>query len=225
MANMVTAEKLVAKGREIPDAAVVRYINSSADVKAESDIWCTSANAVKVIKGLDTDWVLFVPDQYLGHYVSTKTDKEMILWPGYCPTHTRIQAEDIVARKGEHPGAKVIAHPECRPEVIAMADAVPSTGGMCRFGRQTDANVIIVATEVGIIRRLSKESPDKKFIAASPKAVCPNMKKITPEKMLWALQDLAPEVRVAESIRVRARKAVDKMLQVGRVDEKTASLR
>jgi quinolinate synthase len=224
MANMITAERLIAKKKEVPDAAVVCYINSSADVKAESDVCCTSANAVKVIERLDTNKILFVPDQYLGHYISTKVDKEMILWPGFCPTHVKIQAEDIINQKREHPGAKVIVHPECRPEVIALADEVLSTGGMCRFAKQTDAKMIIVGTEVGIIHRLSKENPGKKFIAASPKAVCPNMKKITLEKVLWALQDMAPEVRVAEEIRVRAKRAVDKMLEIGRVEQKIASL-
>jgi quinolinate synthase len=223
MANMITAESLIAKRNEIPDATVVCYINSSADVKAESDVCCTSANAVGVIESLDTNKVLFVPDQYLGHYVSTKVNKEMILWPGFCPTHVRIQAEDIINQKGAHPHAKVIVHPECRPEVIALADEVLSTGGMCRFARQTDAKVIIVGTEVGIINRLSQENPNKKFIAASQKAVCPNMKKITAEKVLWALQDMAPEVRVAEKIRVRAKRAVDKMLEIGGVDQKIAS--
>jgi len=218
MANMITAERLIAKKREFPDAAVVCYINSSADVKAESDVCCTSANAVKVIESLDTNEVLFVPDQYLGHYISTKVDKEMILWPGYCPTHVKIQSEDIINLKSEHPGAKVIVHPECRPEVIALADEVLSTGGMCKFAKQTDAKVIIVATEVGIIHRLSKENPAKKFIAASKKAACPNMKKITLEKMLWALEDMAPEVRVTDEIRARAKRAVDKMLEVGRVN-------
>jgi quinolinate synthase len=224
MANMITAERLIVKKKEVPDAAVVCYINSSADVKAESDVCCTSANAVKVIESLDTNKILFVPDQYLGHYISTKVDKEMILWPGFCPTHVKIQAEDIINQKREHPGAKVIVHPECRPEVIALADEVLSTGGMCRFAKQTDAKMIIVGTEVGIIHRLSKENPGKKFIAASSKAVCPNMKKITLEKVLWALQDMAPEVRVAEEIRVRAKRAVDKMLEIGRVEQKIASL-
>jgi quinolinate synthase len=173
---------------------------------------------VKVIESLDNNEVLFVPDQYLGHYISTKVDKEMILWPGYCPTHVRIQPEDIINLKSEHPGARVIVHPECRPEVIALADEVLSTGGMCRFAKWTDAKLIIVGTEVGIIHRLSKENPDKKFIAASKKAVCPNMKKITLEKMLWALEDMAPEVRVTDEIRVRAKRAVDKMLEIGRVN-------
>lgn len=224
MANMITAESLIEKKKEVPEAAVVCYINSSADVKGESDICCTSANAVKVIESLETDKVLFVPDQYLGHYISTRVDKEMILWPGFCPTHVKISAEDIFNKKVQHPGAKVIVHPECRPEVIALADEVLSTGGMCRFAKETDAEVIIVGTEVGIIYRLSKENPDKKFIAASQKAVCPNMKKITLEKVLWALQDMAPEVRVAEDIRVRAKRAVDKMLEIGAVNQNTMSL-
>lgn len=217
MANMITAERLIAKKQEFPRATVVCYINSSADVKAESDVCCTSANAVKVVESLDANEILFVPDQYLGHYISTKVDKRMILWPGYCPTHARIQAEDITRLKIEHPDAKVIVHPECRPEVITVADEVLSTGGMCRFAKQTDAREIIVGTEVGIIHRLSKENPGKKFIVASKKAVCPNMKKITLGKMLWALEDMAPEVRVAEEVRVRARRAVDKMLEIGRV--------
>jgi quinolinate synthase len=216
MANMITAEKLIAKKRELPDATVVCYINSSADVKAESDICCTSANAVKVIESLDTNKVLFVPDQYLGHYISTMTNKEMILWPGFCPTHVKIQPEDIINQKSKYPNAKVIVHPECRPEVIALADEVLSTGGMCRFAKQTDAAVIIVGTEVGLIHRLSKENPDKHFIAASKKAVCPNMKKITLEKVLWALEDMAPQVILDEELRLRARRAVDRMLDIGR---------
>ena len=224
MANMITVERLIAKKGEFADATVVCYINSSADVKAESDVCCTSANAVKVIESLDTNKVLFIPDQYLGHYISTKIDKEMILWPGFCPTHVKIQAEDIINQKGEHPGVKVIVHPECKPEVIALADEVLSTGGMCRFATQTDSKVIIVGTEVGIIHRLSKENPNKEFIATSKKAVCPNMKKITLEKMLWALQDMAPEVRVTEKIRVRAKRAVDRMLEIGRTDQKMAAL-
>jgi quinolinate synthase len=224
MANMITAERLIAKKREFPDATVVCYINTSANVKAESDICCTSANAVKVIESLDTNKVLFVPDQYLGYYVSTKVDKEMILWPGFCPTHVRIQPEDIIYLKSEYPDAKVIVHPECMPEVITLADEVLSTGGMCGFAKRTVAKVIIVGTEVGIIHRLSKENPDKKFIAASRKAVCPNMKKITPAKVLWALQDMAPEVKVIEEIRIRAKLAVDKMLNTGRIDHKIASL-
>jgi quinolinate synthase len=135
MANMITAEELGKKRRELPDAAVVCYINSTAEVKAESYICCTSANAVRLIERLDGNEILFVPDQYLGHYISTKTNKNMTLWPGFCPTHVRIQSQDINRLRLEYPEAKVVVHPECRPEVIALADEVLSTGGMCRFAQ------------------------------------------------------------------------------------------
>lgn len=216
MANMITADKLVERKRELPGAAVVCYVNSTADVKAESDICCTSANAVKVVESLDADKILFVPDQYLGHYVSTMTDKEMVFWPGYCPTHLRIQPHDIIRLKKEHPQAKAIVHPECRPDVIALADEVLSTGGMCRFVRQTEAREIIVGTELGIIYRLRKENPHKQYIPVSEQAVCPNMKLITLEKILWSLEEMAPEVKVSREIRLRAKAAVDRMLEVGR---------
>jgi len=216
MANMITAEGLREKKEELPGAAVVCYINSSAEVKAESDVCCTSANALKVVESVDSDEILFIPDQYLSHYISTKTKKKMSFWPGYCPTHVRIQPQDIIKRKQEHPQAKVMVHPECRPEVIALADEVLSTGGMCRFAQQTSAKEIIVGTEVGIIHRLKKENPGKEFIPASEHAVCPNMKLITLEKVLWSLQDMAPEVKVPEEIRLRAKAAVDKMLEIGR---------
>lgn len=214
MADMVTAEKLRQRKRELPDAAVVCYINSSAEVKAESDICCTSANAVKVIESLESKEILFVPDQYLGHYISTKTNKKMVLWPGFCPTHARIQPEDIAKLKREYPQAKAIVHPECRPEVIALADEVLSTGGMCRFARKTEAEEIIVGTEMGIIYRLKKENPGKKFIPVSEQAVCPRMKLITLESVLWSLQEMTPEVKVPEAIRLRAKVAVDKMLKI-----------
>ncbi len=214
MANMIAAADLVAKKHEYPDAAVVCYVNSSAQVKAESDICCTSANAVMVVEKVDSRKVLFVPDQYLGHYVSTKTAKEMVLWPGYCPTHVKIQPEDIMELKRQHPNAKVIVHPECRPPVIALADEVLSTGGMCRFARSTDAEEIIVGTEVGILHRLIKENPAKKFFPASKSAVCPNMKLTTLEKILRSMQDMVFEITVPEAVRMRAKQAVDRMLRI-----------
>jgi quinolinate synthase len=217
MADMITAEELRERKREVPNATVVCYINSTAEVKAEADVCCTSANAVKVIENLDADEILFVPDQYLGHYISTKTRKKMFLWPGFCPTHVRIRSDDIKRLKLEYPHAKVMVHPECRPEVIALADEVLSTGGMVRFARQTETKAIIVGTEVGIIHRLRKENPDKKFISASEQAVCPNMKLTTLEKILWSLEEVAPEVRVPKEIRIRAKTAVDKMLEAGKV--------
>jgi quinolinate synthase len=214
MADMITADKLREKKKELPDAAVVCYVNSSADVKAESDICCTSANAVKIVDALDDEEILFIPDQYLGHYVSTKTDKKIHFWPGYCPTHARIQPEDITRLKEKHPEARALVHPECRPEVIELADAVLSTSGMCRYAQETDAKEIIVGTESGIIYRMQKENPDKTFIPISDKAICPNMKKITLEKVLWSLSEMSPQVTVPEPIRVRAKRAVDWMLEI-----------
>ena len=213
MANMITAEALRQKKKEHPQATVVCYINTSADVKAESDVCCTSANAVELVRKLDAQEIIFLPDQYLGHYISTQTGREMILWPGFCPTHARIQPADILRQKKEHPQAEVMVHPECRPEVIELADAVLSTGGMCRYARSTVARELVVGTEVGIIYRLRKENPGKVFIPISEQAVCPNMKLITLERVLWCLEDMAPEIKVPEEIRLRAKAAVDKMLQ------------
>ncbi len=215
MANMITAARLREKIKELPGIPVVCYVNSTAEVKAESDICCTSANAVKVVESLAADEVLFVPDQYLGHYVSTQTKKKVHLWPGFCPTHTRIQPNDILRLRQEYPQAKVVVHPECRPEVAALADEVLSTGGMCRFAHETPAREIIVGTELGIIYRLRKENPGKKFIPASEQAVCPNMKLITLEKVLWTMQEMKPQVKVPEDIRIKAKAPIDRMLAVG----------
>ena len=216
MANMITAERLIAKKKEHPKAAVVCYVNSTAEVKAESDICCTSANAVKVVESVDADEILFVPDQYLGHYVSTKSKKRFILWPGFCPTHARILPEHITKLRQEYPKAKIVVHPECKPEVIALADEVLSTSGMIRFAQGDDVKEMVVGTEMGLIHRLKKENPDKKFIPVTEQAICPNMKLITLEKVLWALEDMQPEVKVPENVRVKAKAMVDKMLAIGR---------
>ena len=215
MADMITAERLREKKKEYPQAVVVCYINSSAEVKAESDICCTSANAIGIVESLDAREILFIPDQYLGHYVSTRTDKKMILWPGFCRTHVRIKPERIKELKQEYPQAKVIVHPECRPEVIALADEVLSTGGMCRYAQRDEVREMVVGTEQGIIHRLRKENPGKRFIPVSEQAICPNMKLITLEKVLWSLEEMSPEVKVLEGIRLRAKAAVDKMLKIG----------
>ena len=216
MANMITAERLRAKRKGHPQAAVVCYINSSAEVKAESDVCCTSANAAKVVESIDAREILFIPDQYLGHYVSTKTSKKIILWPGFCPTHVRIRPERIEELKKEYPQAKVVVHPECTPEVIALADEVLSTSGMCRYAQRDEVREMVVGTEMGIIHRLRKENPGKKFIPISEQAICPNMKSITLEKVLWSLEEMSPEVKVPEEVRLRAKAAVDKMLEIGR---------
>jgi len=215
MANMITRQALREKKKEHPKATVVCYINTSAAVKAESDICCTSANAVSLVGKLtDVEEIIFVPDQYLGSYVASQTGKEMILWPGYCPTHVRILPQDIIRRKAEHLQAKAIVHPECRPEVKTVADAVLSTGGMIKFARESDAREIIVGTEMGIIYRLQKENPEKKFVPASEQAICPRMKLITLETILWSLENMTHKIKVPERIRRRARAAVDKMLEV-----------
>lgn len=196
---------------------VVCYVNSSAEVKAESDICCTSANAVKVVESLGSaSKILFIPDQYLGHYVSTRTGKKMILWPGFCPTHLRIQPQRITMLRQEYPQAKVVVHPECQPEVIALADEVLSTGGICRFAQRTESEEIIVGTEIGIIHRLRKENPGKRFIPVSEQAVCPRMKLITLDSILWSLEEMAPQVKVDDEIRLKAQVAVDRMLEIGR---------
>ena len=215
MADMITAERLREKKKEHPQAVVVCYINSSAEVKAESDICCTSANAVGIVESLDAGEILFVPDQYLGHYVSTRTGKNIILWPGFCPTHARITPERLRELKQEDPQAKAVVHPECRPEVIALADETLSTGGMCRYAQRDDVREMIVGTEIGIIHRLRKENPGKRFIPISEQAICPNMKSITLEKILWSLEEMEPEVKVPGRIRVRAKAVVDKMLRIG----------
>jgi quinolinate synthase len=213
MANMITAEELIRRKKHLPGAAVVCYVNSTAAVKAESDICCTSANAVKVIQRLDAQEILFVPDQYLGQYVSTQTDKKMHFWPGYCPTHMKILPKHITGLRQKHPQARVVVHPECRPDVIGLADEVLSTGGMCRYAGRKDVSQMIVGTETGIIHRLRRENPGKEFIPASEKAVCPNMKLITLHKVLRSLEEMKPEVKVPEEIRLQAKIAVDRMLQ------------
>jgi len=215
LADMITAEDLRAKKKEHPQAVVVCYVNSPAEVKAESDVCCTSANAVKVVESLGAREILFVPDQNLGHYVSTRTGKKMILWPGFCPAHVRIKPERIKELKREYPQAKVVVHPECTPEVIALADEALGTGGMCRYAKRDEVREMIVGTELGIMHRLRKENPGKKFIPVSEQAICPDMKLITMEKVLRSLEKMSPEVKVPERIRLRAKAAVDRMLKVG----------
>ncbi len=216
MAEMITVAGLRKRKSELPGASVVCYVNSTAEVKAESDVCCTSANAVKVIESIAAEEILFVPDQYLGHYISTKTDKKIVLWPGFCPTHVRIQPQHIINLRQEYPQAKAVVHPECRPEVIAIADEVLSTGGLCRYAASSEVSELIVGTELGIIHRLRKENPGKKFIPASEQAVCPRMKLITLETVFWSLESMTTEIRVPEQIRLKAKVAVDKMLEIGR---------
>lgn len=216
LADMADAERLRRMKTEHPGAAVVCYVNSSAEVKAESDICCTSANAARVVTQIQQDReIIFLPDQYLGDYVREVTGRQMILWPGFCPTHMRILPEHINRKKKQYPDAKVIVHPECRREVTRMADEVLSTGGMCRYARETDAPTIIVGTELGLLHRLDKENPDKRFVPATEQAVCPNMKLITLEQVLWALEEMQYRIEVPQQVRSRAEAAVQRMIASG----------
>ena len=215
MANMITPAGLRKKKEEYPGAVVVCYVNTTAAVKAESDICCTSANAVKVVQSVAPDReIIFVPDQYLGGWVAEQTGRQMVLWPGYCPTHARILPQDIIRRKQEHPQAKVLVHPECRPEAKALADAVLSTGGMTRYARENSASEIIVGTELGIIHRLQIENPAKRFYPVSEQAVCPRMKLITLDTVLLSLRNHAHVIKIPETVRVKAALAVDRMLAI-----------
>jgi len=213
MANMITAAQLRQLKQDHPNAVVVCYVNSSAEVKAESDYCCTSANGVRVVESLrDAEEIIFVPDKYLGGYISGQTGRKMVLWNGYCPTHVRIREGDITRVKAEHPEAIVMAHPECTGPVREMADVVLSTGGMCKHVKHCAADEFIIATELGIIHRLRKETPAKRFYAATEAGVCPTMKLTTLEKVLWALEDMQYEIKVPQDIRCRALKAVENMV-------------
>jgi quinolinate synthase len=218
MADMITGEDLRGLKAKHPDAKVLCYVNTSADVKAECDLCCTSANAVRMVQEIlkDAKEIIFVPDKYLAAFVAGKTGREFITWPGFCPTHAKILPEHIAAARARHPGAVVMVHPECRPEVAAVADIVVSTGGMSRFAKETPAREIIVGTEPGIIHRLKKEVPDKIFHPVSDTVICPNMKKTTLEKILWALEDMTHRIEVPEEIATRARHCIQAMLNVGR---------
>lgn len=215
MADMADAVELRKVKSENPGAVVVCYVNSTAEVKAECDICVTSANAIQIVSSIPADKrIIFVPDKNLGAYVQKKTGRNMFLWPGFCPTHMRITPEHVLRKKAEYPDAVVMVHPESRPEVINLADEVLSTGGMCKFARNTTKNTIIVATEMGIIYRLQKENPGKLFIPVSEQAVCPNMKLTRLEDVLNALEKKRHEITIPENIRVLAKKPIERMLEL-----------
>ncbi len=215
MADMITADRLRELKKNNPEASVLSYINSSAEVKAESDVCCTSGNAVMLAHSLkDSRRIIFISDKYLANYVALKTNCNFITWDGYCPTHVKILAEDILIKRKSHPRAEVWVHPECRPEVISLADRVLSTGGMCKYAKETDSQEIIVGTEIGILHRLQKENPEKKFYPASEIAICPNMKLTTLDKILWALEDMRYKIDVPETVKFKAKRSVKRMLQL-----------
>jgi quinolinate synthase len=214
MADMVNVEGLKKLKEKHPDAPVVSYVNSSAAIKAESYICCTSANAVEVVNSLDADEVIFVPDKNLAAYVAARTDKKIIPWEGHCPSHHQILKEDVLKMKEKHPQAKFIAHPECRPEVLELADYVASTRGMILYAKKSPAQEFIIGTECGLIHGLLKAAPEKKYYCISEFACCPSMKMVNLEKVLASLEKMERRVTVPEEVRVRAKEALDRMLAV-----------
>ncbi len=216
MADMVTVEGLKELKARYPGVPVVTYVNSSAAVKAESDICCTSANALKVVQSMSENEIIFAPDKNLGSYVARFTDKKFHLWEGYCPTHERLRPEVVVELKDQHPDAPFVCHPECNPAVVALADHVCSTTGMYDYCKKSSAKRFIIGTEAGILWRLKRENPDKEFILASPALICPNMKLTSLEDVHEALVNMRPVVKVPEETRVPAKRALDRMLAIPR---------
>ncbi|PPA82702.1 quinolinate synthase [Brevibacillus laterosporus] len=214
MADMVNVEGLRKVKAQHPNAKVVAYINTSADVKAETHICCTSSNAQRVIESVDSDEIIWVPDKNLGHYVSQFTSKKMIIWEGYCNTHDQLSVQDIMLMKAEHPEALVVVHPECRPEVVALADYVGSTTGILKFCRESNQKEFIIGTEDGTRYMLEKDSPNKQFYFASKYLVCPNMKVNTLKKCVEALETLKPQIYVPEHVANAARASLERMLEV-----------
>ena len=214
LAESINPEELQAKKEEYPEAAVVCYVNSSAEIKALSDICCTSSNAAGIVNSLEENQVLFVPDKNLADYVAGNTEKEIIPWDGCCATHNAVTAADVHELRNLYPDGIVTVHPECRPEVIALADHVGSTAEMIRFAKETDSEKIIIGTEMGTLYKLKKDNPDKKFYLLSRELVCSDMKLNNLEKIKAALETMQHQVNVPENIRKAAFRSLDRMLQV-----------
>lgn len=217
LASMVTAESLRKYKAENPDTIIVCYVNTTAEVKAECDYCCTSSNAQKVIEHIPPDKeILFIPDMYLGNFLRRKTGRNIQLWPGYCHAHVKIRPEQITKLKCEHPNAEFLVHPECgcTTPSMSIADKVLSTEGIIRYAKQSPSREFIIGTEVGILHRLRKENPDKEFLPASEESFCEFMKLNTLEKILWSLEDLQYEITVPDEISKRARRAIDRMIEI-----------
>lgn len=216
MADMITAAQLAAWKEQHPGVPVVTYVNSSAEVKALTDVCCTSANAVEVVRSLGVEQVLFAPDRNLGRWVAAQLPEvEVTVWDGFCPVHDMVSLEMVKAAKAAHPGAPVIAHPECRPEVSAEADAVLSTSQMIRWAAKAAEPEVIVVTEGGLITGLAKAAPDTRFFGLTPPMICPNMKLTALADVRDALRDLAGEVTVAPETAQGARRSLERMTAIG----------
>ncbi len=215
MAEMVTGEALREAKRKHPQAAVVCYINSTAEVKAECDICCTSSNALKVIRSLEQEEILFVPDCNLGSYVAKMVpEKHILLWQGFCATHHRIKPDDVKKIKEMHPDALLLVHPECKPEVVELADFAGSTKQIIDYAAASASKKFIIGTEMGVLYKLKKDSPDKQFYLLSPGLVCPNMKKTSLKSVYEALRDMKHNMNLNEQLIIRARIPLDRMLQL-----------
>jgi quinolinate synthase len=214
MADMIDPESLKAKKKALGHIPVVTYVNSSAAVKAESDICCTSANVIKVVESIRAHEILMTPDRNLALYAASRTSKIIHLWEGFCPFHNTLTARDAIKAKTEHPGALFMAHPECPPEVLALADEIQSTSGMIKFAGESAHTEFILGTENGLLYPISKAYPDKRFYPASEKMLCPDMKKITLEKIFESLETLSGRITVAEDIRKKALGAVQRMIEL-----------
>lgn len=215
MSEMISADDLIRMKQAHPNAVVVCYVNSSAAVKAESDICCTSSNAKKIVESISEDReIIFVPDQYLGAHVMRQTGRHLILYNGYCPTHVRIMASELSEVMSENPMAEVLAHPECTWPISALAGKVLSTSGIALQSHKTSAQKVIVATEIGMLHRLSKENPDKEFIPACKHCDCAHMKVNDLEKLLWSLEEMQYPITVSANVAEKAKMAIDKMLAV-----------
>ena len=214
MADMITAEALRAKIASLPPMPVVTYVNSTADVKALSTTCCTSANVIQVVNSLDAEEMLLTPDRNLAMYAAAKTGKKIHIWEGYCPTHEWLKPEDVVQARQAHPDAVFLAHPECRPEILEIADVIASTSGMLKYAAQSKESEFIIGTEQGILHPMQKANPDKHFYPASRKMICKDMKKIGLEDVLKSLEEMSGEVKVPEAIRIPALKAVQAMIDL-----------
>jgi quinolinate synthase len=215
LADMASPEELKKLKASHPDAVVVAYVNTSAQIKAQADICCTSANAINVISQIEKGKeIIFVPDQWLGAYAAKKTKRELIFWPGFCPTHMKITPEVIVEKKKKYPEACVILHPECREDSLELADEIFGTGGMLKCVKESSKKEFIIGTELGIIYRLKKENPEKEFYPAAELAICPNMKLTTLEKVLWSLEEEVHEIQIHKEIAQKASVAIEKMLAI-----------
>lgn len=214
MADMIEPEGLQIMMDKLPAMPVVTYVNSTAAVKALSTICCTSANAIDVVNSLDADEVIMTPDRNLALYTASRTQKKVHTWDGYCPTHDRLKPEDVYSAKKAYPDAVFMAHPECRPEVLELADVIRSTSGMIRYAKESKNSSFIVGTEIGLIYPLKKANPDKAFYPASSKMLCKNMKKISLEDVVRSLEHMEGEVKVPEDIRQPAYKAVQRMVEL-----------